>query len=284
MKSQPRAFSAWANATVCSRSQPCSTQSVADTRTPTGIRRDRRAHRLEHLEREAHAVLQRAAILVVALVGERREELVQQVAMRRVQLDRLRARAAPPASPRRRRRPAPAPAQPRPAPRGVSSGFTGRRRRLAVASRRPRPGSAARLPTARGWRPCARHGRAARRPAWRSTSGSPPAPGPAPRSFASEYRPRSPGVMRPSGSTAVASRISSPAPDRASWPRWIMCQSVALPSSAEYWHIGAITMRFGRVSPASSIGWKSGWSYGSPSPRLQGGVAMARSRVYVPAA
>jgi hypothetical protein len=27
-----------------------------------------------------------------------------------------------------------------------------------------------------------------------------------------------------------------------------MCQSVAAPSSAEYWHIGAMTMRLGKVS------------------------------------
>ncbi|MCU8666459.1 hypothetical protein OE202_19665, partial [Klebsiella pneumoniae] len=25
-----------------------------------------------------------------------------------------------------------------------------------------------------------------------------------------------------------------PAPEKASWPRWIRCQEVALPSSAEY--------------------------------------------------
>ena len=45
------------------------------------------------------------------------------------------------------------------------------------------------------------------------------------------------------GETAVASRISRPAPDRASCPRWIKCQSLGSPPSAEYWHIGAITMR-----------------------------------------
>ncbi|MCC2633832.1 MAG: hypothetical protein K0S48_1718 [Ramlibacter sp.] len=52
--------------------------------------------------------------------------------------------------------------------------------------------------------------------------------------------------MRPSGDTAVASTISKPAPDTARLPRWIMCQSVAEPSSAEYWHIGAMTMRLAR--------------------------------------
>ena len=40
-----------------------------------------------------------------------------------------------------------------------------------------------------------------------------------PASLASEYKPRSAGEMRPSADTAVASRINSPAPDSASWPR-----------------------------------------------------------------
>ena len=38
-------------------------------------------HRCEHLERIAHAVGRAAAIFVVALIGERREELVQQIAV-----------------------------------------------------------------------------------------------------------------------------------------------------------------------------------------------------------
>src|ERR1700761_7790047 len=50
--------------------------------------------------------------------------------------------------------------------------------------------------------------------------------------------------MRPAGCTAVASMVSNAAPDRARWPRWITCQSVMHPSMAEYWHIGATTMRF----------------------------------------
>src|SRR5829696_3679039 len=37
--------------------------------------------------------------------------------------------------------------------------------------------------------------------------------------------------------------VSNAAPDSARWPRWIRCQSVMHPSSAEYWHMGAITMR-----------------------------------------
>src|SRR6185437_13201403 len=60
--------------------------------------------------------------------------------------------------------------------------------------------------------------------------------------------------MRPSGETAVASRIIMPAPESARCPRWIMCQSVAEPPSAEYWHIGAMTMRLDNVSLQRVIG------------------------------
>src|SRR5437762_8302954 len=60
--------------------------------------------------------------------------------------------------------------------------------------------------------------------------------------------------MRPSRVTPVASTTSMPGPDSASWPRWMRCQSVIAPSSAEYWHIGETTMRFGSVTPPSWIG------------------------------
>ena len=47
-----------------------------------------------------------------------------------------------------------------------------------------------------------------------------------------------------------------PAPELASMPRWLMCQSLAQPSSALYWHIGATTMRLASSRPASLIGRK----------------------------
>ena len=90
MAAQPRASSACANAIVCSMSQPPSTQSVPDTRIVTARSgREGRAHRIEDFERKAHAVLEAAAILVIAPVGERRQKLVQQIAMRAVELDRV---------------------------------------------------------------------------------------------------------------------------------------------------------------------------------------------------
>src|SRR6476620_2784305 len=60
--------------------------------------------------------------------------------------------------------------------------------------------------------------------------------------------------MRPSTVTAVASIVTRPAPDISSWPQWTRCQSVAQPSTAEYWHIGDTTMRFGSVSSRSVSG------------------------------
>ena len=49
------------------------------------------AHRLEHLESEAHPVRQRAAVLVLALVGARADELVDAVAVAEVDLDGVEA-------------------------------------------------------------------------------------------------------------------------------------------------------------------------------------------------
>src|SRR5688500_17120570 len=62
--------------------------------------------------------------------------------------------------------------------------------------------------------------------------------------------------MRPSRVTPVASTTSMPGPDSASWPRWIRCQSVMQPSSAEYGHVGETTARLGNVTPPSWIGVK----------------------------
>src|SRR5215471_16619087 len=73
-------------------------------------------------------------------------------------------------------------------------------------------------------------------------------------SFASEYSPRQPWVIRPNCSTCVASTIKRPAPELASMPRWVKCQSLAQPSSALYWHIGDTTMRLSTSRPANASG------------------------------
>src|SRR3954469_20585858 len=62
-------------------------------------------------------------------------------------------------------------------------------------------------------------------------------------SQSSEEMPTQPWVMRPRLSTSVISTNTSPAPEFASMPRCVMCQSPITPSAAEYWHIGATLMR-----------------------------------------
>ncbi len=91
-------------------------------------------------------------------------------------------------------------------------------------------------------------------------------PATAPRSFTnaamrasgsmclSDHKPRQPGVMRPSGDTAVASTMTSPAPPTAREPRWTKCQSFARPSSAEYWHMGETPMRLRNVTERTASG------------------------------
>src|SRR5882762_9162076 len=73
-------------------------------------------------------------------------------------------------------------------------------------------------------------------------------------SFSSEYMPAHFSEMRPSALTCVDSVITSaPAPSE-NWPRCIRCQSLAVPLSELYWHIGETTMRFFRARPRRVIG------------------------------
>src|SRR5215468_9691507 len=51
------------------------------------------AHRIENFQREAHAVFEAAAILIGPPVGDRREELVHEIAVRAVQFERIDAKA-----------------------------------------------------------------------------------------------------------------------------------------------------------------------------------------------
>ena len=51
--------------------------------------------------------------------------------------------------------------------------------------------------------------------------------------------------MRPARSTAVASSTTMPARLIANCIRCWRCQSLALPSLAEYWHMGATAIRLG---------------------------------------
>jgi len=63
----------------------------ADAYTDDEVRPDASADLLDHLARETKAVLERAAVLVGSLVVERREELMQEVAVRNVHLGAVEA-------------------------------------------------------------------------------------------------------------------------------------------------------------------------------------------------
>src|ERR1043165_9438754 len=92
--------------------------------------------------------------------------------------------------------------------------------------------------------------------------------------------PTQPCVMRPRRSPSVISRNTRPAPEFASIPRCVMCQSPMTPSVAEYWHIGATLMRLAssrplilygensalvmRVSDWKGVAWRDAWRNGEP--------------------
>src|SRR5450755_2932735 len=75
--------------------------------------------------------------------------------------------------------------------------------------------------------------------------------------------------------------IKRPAPERAREPRWMRCQSVAEPSLAEYWHMGAMMIRLARRRLPICRGSKSCVMSGSlevgltgrPRARAHGGQA-----------
>ncbi len=60
-----------------------------NARAERALARPRRAHRVEDFQRKAHATATVAAVRIIAPVRERREELVQQIAVREVQLERV---------------------------------------------------------------------------------------------------------------------------------------------------------------------------------------------------
>jgi hypothetical protein len=65
----------------------------------------------------------------------------------------------------------------------------------------------------------------------------------------SDQMPRSIGLMRPSGETALASAITAPAPPIARLPRCTRCQLPGTPSRVEYMHMGETMMRLRKVTP-----------------------------------
>ena len=179
-----------------------------------------RAHRAEHLQRKAQPVFERAAVFVGALVGERRDERRQQIAVRAVQLEPVETGLLGHARRRARSRRARASMSARVIARGILIARAPRRRRRARSAASCRRRAAGRcLPTPScvepfgagmaelhadlrvGWR--ARNRRCASSAA----------------SVLGVYRPGQPGVMRASGETQVISVMTRPAPPIARAPR-----------------------------------------------------------------
>ena len=174
--------------------------------------RPRSAHSVGHLEQQPDAIVEAAAVPVGALVGKRRQEFVQQVAVRRVNLNKIESSLV--GAPRRI---------------GKCADYAGNfcliqclRHRIGRRKRESRlalpapsvlpPGSAvARRQTARSCCLCAPRAPAERRPARPASERSARSA----RASGCARLSRCPGrliEMRPSGVTAEASVITSPAP------------------------------------------------------------------------
>ena len=181
------------------------------------------------------------------MVAERRQELVEQVAVGGVDLDHAEAGVDRSVPPLRRTLPAAAGCRRRRAP-WASDNRRRRPRRWARAEPSRRHSRAPCRGRTRGgacW-PCGRRAPAGCRrstPCWSMkwvmrASGS---------KWRSLQTPRSCGDMRPSGVTAAASVKTRPAPPMARLARCTKCQSLAMPSREEYWHIGETPMRLRKV-------------------------------------
>src|SRR5262249_4650551 len=79
----------------------------------------------------------------------------------------------------------------------------------------------------------------------------------------------------PRRSTLVDSMITSPAPPAANFPAFIRCQSVGKPLIAEYWCIGATTMRFLSSTSLRLIGENGNGVVTSSSPNAADGCILA---------
>ena len=126
------------------------------------VRGPHRPHRGEDLQREAQPVLERAAVLVGAPVGQRRDERRQQVAVRAVQFEQVEAGVGRCAGRRRRTasRIAASSAARQLARHLVHARPVGQRRRAPRPASCPRAAARRCPPTSAGSSPCGRSGRA----------------------------------------------------------------------------------------------------------------------------
>ena len=235
---------------LCSRSHPPSIQSVPEIRTRPGHAvRDGGAHRVDDLEQQPDAVVEAAAVGVVAPVGQRREELVEQVAVGRVDLDCVEPGGDAPGAPRRRTRSTTAASSGRAS--GVGSAYP------SNATAEGRHGGPPARPTRDRAMLRPAHGRYvdALRPAWASWM---PIGAPWPCTKSTIRRQRRCLLVVPDarvlrGDAALRGDRGGlgehqPAPARGARAEVHEVPVVRTPSTAEYWHIGASQTRLRRVS------------------------------------
>ena len=276
--SQPASRSRRANATASSPSKPPSTQSVALIRTDIGFSAGHTSRQAAKTSSGNFAAV--APVLVVAHVGQRRQERRQQVAVRHVDLEQVEARGVGP--PRGGDEVARAP---RPCPRGSS--------RAAPGSRPARYGSgdgaiSGQLPS---WQRLV-----LALPQQLRRALAPRVPDLAPIAArecvctkstirfhaavcSSRVEPAAAGRDPPVGATCRSSR-SSPARRRRS-PARRGARGGSRPACrrpSEYMSIGETTTRLASSSPRSRNGVNIGGALGQPRRRTPGRASAARRR------
>ena len=273
-RSTPSSASRRASATDCSTSQPPSAQSVAEIRTNSGSSPGHaRAPRSATSSSSRMRLSNEPPYSSVAAVGERREELVQQVAVRRVDLDHLEAGG-------QRRRAAAAKAATTPAISAAvqrsgtgSPARKGSRSGATVASR-PRLGRPARRPpTAARCSPCGRRARAGCRraaPLLADELGDARAAARRARRFQMPRSPRrDPALGRHGGRFGHDQRRAADGAAAEVDQVPVVGEAVA---SLEYWHMGLTTTRLCSSSERSVSGENSGGGTvtrkSAPGPRL----------------
>ena len=199
----------------------------------------------EDLERKAQPVLERSAVLIGALIGQRRDEARQQVAVRAVQLEHVEAGVD--AHPRGGHEVAHARA---PCRRASSPGAPATAARSAAPTgpitSQPSSSSGMSVPSQGSliepFRPACPSCRQISRGALLVHEGHDAPPR---RHVLGAYMPVQPSVMRASGDTQVISVMTRPAPPSARVPRCTRWKSFGVPSTALYMSIGETTTRFG---------------------------------------
>ena len=245
----------------------------------------RRPHRGEDLQREAQPVGERAAILVRAAIGQRREEAGQQVAMGAVQFQHVEAGAGAALRRRRRNRPSPHPCRPAssPAAPGAPGGRGVARPRRAARRRRS---SGRSMPSHISLRRALAPGMAELQHELRRPMRMDETDDARPGGFL-RIVPQPGAAGGDAGLGRDAGHLGEDQPGTADGARPVMDQveiAAAGRPRAEYMHMGETTTRFGERHPAQPQGlehrrqWR-GESTACPAPASRGEAAVDARRM-----